>query len=117
MSNAEKPMAADRDVLPVYSPFDGRLVGEVEWVGPGAIETLLAHARAGAEQGRAMPRHRRADILAATADRVAAREESFASLIVAEAGKPIVQARKEVRRCASTLRLSAEEPKGMSARS
>src|SRR3546814_12196904 len=60
------------------SPFDGRHVGEVEWVGPGAIETLLAHARAGAALGRAMPRHRRADILAAAADSVDARAESFA---------------------------------------
>lgn len=109
MTIAERSMATEPTVLQVRSPFDGRLVGEVDWVGAGAIEVILARARSGADQARALPRHRRADILAAAADTVAAWEESFASLIVAEAGKPIVQARKEARRCANTLRLSAEE--------
>jgi acyl-CoA reductase-like NAD-dependent aldehyde dehydrogenase len=56
-----------------------------------------------------MPRHRRARILEEAARLVEADAAAFAELIVAEAGKTLRQAQKEVKRCVNTLKLSAEE--------
>ncbi|MER9248765.1 aldehyde dehydrogenase family protein [Mesorhizobium sp. M0590] len=100
-----------RDRLVVLSPFDGVRVGEVEVAHAGEIGELLARARQGACTARGLPRHRRAAILEGAARLVEDRIEAFAQLIVSEAGKTIVQARKEVRRCINTLKLSADEAK------
>ncbi|TFV35643.1 aldehyde dehydrogenase family protein [Bradyrhizobium niftali] len=58
-----------------------------------------------------MSRHRRSSILETAARIVEGRRDDFAKTIVLEAGKTIVQARKEVLRCVNTLKLSAEEAK------
>ncbi|KIH82492.1 Aldehyde dehydrogenase [Pseudomonas batumici] len=60
---------------------------------------------------RGLPRHERARILEKTAALVESDKDAFASLIVAESGKTLKQARKEVLRCVNTLKLSAEEAK------
>jgi len=95
----------------VRNPFDGSVVGEVPIFTASDIDEILVHARRGAVLGRALARHRRATILEGAARNIASDVEKFASLIVAESGKTIVQARKEVRRCVNTLKLSAEEAK------
>lgn len=95
--------------IEVFSPFDGRVVGRVPCLGAEAVPALLASARAGVAASAALPRHRRAAILEDAARRVQADAEAFASLIVAEAGKTLRQAEKEVKRCVNTLKLSAEE--------
>jgi len=95
--------------IDVLSPFDGRLVGRVPCLGAADVPALLAAARKGVIDSAAMPRHRRARILEEAARRVEADAEAFARLIVAEAGKTLRQAEKEVKRCVNTLKLSAEE--------
>lgn len=95
--------------IEVFSPFDGRVVGRVPCLGAEAVPALLASARAGVAASAALPRHRRAAILEDAARRVQVDAEAFASLIVAEAGKTLRQAEKEVKRCVNTLKLSAEE--------
>ncbi|WP_136617651.1 MULTISPECIES: aldehyde dehydrogenase family protein [Mesorhizobium] len=97
--------------LPVYSPYDGSLVGTVNATDASEIDKLLASARRGAELSRNLPRHQRASILEGAAQIIQSRRDSFAETIVREAGKTIVQARKEVLRCVNTLKLSAEEAK------
>jgi acyl-CoA reductase-like NAD-dependent aldehyde dehydrogenase len=108
---AAKFAATSSDLMPVFSPFDGVLVGTVDARGASQAGELLARARRGAGLSRALPRHARSSILEGAAQIVAARSESFARTIVLEAGKTIVQARKEVQRCVNTLKLSAEEAK------
>lgn len=95
--------------IDVFSPFDGRVVGRVPCLGADAVPALLTSAREGVRESAALPRHRRAAILEEAARRVQADAEAFASLIVAEAGKTLRQAEKEVKRCVNTLKLSAEE--------
>lgn len=102
---------ADSGTISVLSPFDGALVGTVGGAGADEAGALLARARRGAARSRALPRHARSSILESAARIVASRGEVFARTIVMEAGKTIVQARKEVRRCVNTLKLSAEEAK------
>lgn len=74
-------------------------------------ETLdaIAHAAAETRIAAALPRHARAAILETAATLLHDRREQAARLIVAEAGKTIRQARKEVSRAVNTLRLSAGE--------
>lgn len=95
--------------IEVFNPFNGRLVGRVPCQGAADVPALVQRARAGVVESAAMPRHRRARILEDAARRVEAEAEAFASLIVAEAGKTLRQAEKEVKRCVNTLKLSAEE--------
>lgn len=95
----------------VVNPFDGTVVGSVPWTDGLSVPMLLAKATAAAAIARRLPRHERAAILERAASRIHEESEDFARLIVAEAGKTIRQARKEVARCCNTLKLSAEEAK------
>ena len=110
MTLAQRSVAGS-SMISVFSPFDGALAGTVIETGADEAGDLLARARRGAARSRALPRHARASILESAAQIVAARHDVFAGTIVMEAGKTIVQARKEVRRCINTLKLSAEEAK------
>ncbi len=99
------------DTMSVFSPFDGSLIGSVNVSSAHEIDALIERARRGAAISRALPRHVRSSILEAAAQIVESRRDTFAKTIVLEAGKTIVQARKEVMRCVNTLKLSAEEAK------
>ncbi|KWV55288.1 aldehyde dehydrogenase [Rhizobium altiplani] len=95
--------------ITVHSPYDGSILGTIEATDIGEIDKLLARARRGAETSSKLPRHKRASILEGAAQIIESRREAFAETIVREAGKTIVQARKEVLRCVNTLKLSAHE--------
>lgn len=95
--------------IDVFSPYDGRLIGSVPCLDASAIPAILERARQGVRQAAAMPRHQRARVLEEAARRVQEQAQAFAKLIVAEAGKTLRQAEKEVKRCVNTLKLSAEE--------
>jgi len=95
--------------IAVTNPFDGSEVGAVADMPPQAAQALLRTAGDGARACRALPRHERARILDACASLVEQDKAAFAELIVAEVGKTIRQAAREVLRCGNTLRLSADE--------
>ncbi|ARO32659.1 aldehyde dehydrogenase protein (plasmid) [Rhizobium sp. NXC14] len=97
--------------ITVYSPYDGSVLGTIEATDASEIGELLARARRGAELSAKLPRHERARVLEGAARIIESRRDAFAETIVREAGKTIVQARKEVLRCVNTLKLSAEEAK------
>ncbi|AGS25340.1 aldehyde dehydrogenase family protein [Rhizobium etli] len=97
--------------ITVHSPYDGSVLGTIDATDASEINELLARARRGAELSAQLPRHERARILEGAARIIESRRGAFAETIVCEAGKTIVQARKEVLRCVNTLKLSAEEAK------
>ncbi|WP_250475178.1 aldehyde dehydrogenase family protein [Caballeronia sp. GAFFF1] len=97
------------DFISVTSPFDGAEVGTVVNLPPEAAPILVQTAKEGAEMSRGLPRHERARILEACAGLVEGDRDAFATLIVAESGKTLRQAQKEVLRCVNTLKLSADE--------
>ncbi|WP_103173882.1 aldehyde dehydrogenase family protein [Paracoccus sp. SY] len=107
MVNSISPFATTD--ITVRNPFSGLPVGAVAQNSAADAGMLLDRARRGAILARDLPRHRRAEILENAADRIRADLEVHARRITAEAGKTIRQARKEVRRCVNTLKLSAEE--------
>ncbi|MBB4277627.1 aldehyde dehydrogenase family protein [Rhizobium mongolense] len=111
MTAAKLSVAKGSDTIAVYSPYDGSLIGSVHATDAHEIGQLIARARRGAAVSRELPRHQRSSILERAAQIIDSRREAFAKTIVFEAGKTIVQSRKEVLRCVNTLKLSGEEAK------
>ena len=103
-----------QQMIDVINPFTQGVVSSIPTATLTDVEAALISAKHGFEISRKLARYQRANILAATAVIVRQELEAFALLIVSEAGKTIVQARKEVSRCINTLELSAEEAKRLS---
>lgn len=96
-------------VLEVKSPYDGKAVGKVHLAGPGLIEEALASATEAFGTLRRLSAWRRSEIILKTAEGITKREEELARTITLESGKPIRDARGEVKRAAMTFHLAAEE--------
>lgn len=109
LSSLALAKTVENTAIEVRNPFDGSHVGSVPCLTVADVPALLATAREGVRRCAALPRHRRAAILEEAARRVEQDAAAFAALIVAEAGKTLRQAQKEVKRCINTLKLSAEE--------
>ena len=109
MNTPRLPVDFSTSYISVTNPFNGAEVGTVADIPPLGAPAILQQAQDGARISRTLSRHERAHILENCARLVERDNESFASLIVAEAGKTIKQARKEVMRCVNTLQLSADE--------
>jgi acyl-CoA reductase-like NAD-dependent aldehyde dehydrogenase len=97
------------DSASVRNPYSGEIIASVPTVRADAIGTILQQARCGCRTAAALSRASRAAILEHASHLVEQRADSFARLIVSEAGKTITQARKEVARAVNTLSLSAAE--------
>jgi acyl-CoA reductase-like NAD-dependent aldehyde dehydrogenase len=104
----------DQKMIHVLNPFTQEIVGSLAVAKSSDVDAALLSAHRALDICRALPRHQRASILLATANIVREQQQDFATLIVQEAGKTIVQARTEVSRCINTLELSAEEAKRLS---
>ncbi len=103
-------VGSGRETREIRSPYDGALLAVV----PEATRKDVDRAAAAAERAfREAPLtpFERYEILSGTAALVRERAEELARLIVAEAGKPIRDARGEVARAVQTLTLCAEEAK------
>lgn len=109
MSELITTLPTDSTMIPVRDPFSDEVIGSVCSVGPEAADEILARAERGRQTARDMSRHARAAVLDRAANIIEGQQESFARLIVSEAGKTITQARKETMRAVNTLRLSAAE--------
>lgn len=95
--------------VPVLDPQSGARVEDVPLADAADGERAVLAARTGAAQLRSLPTHERIRILRDAADRIDADAEAFTELLVREGTKTVADARREVRRCAELLRLSAEE--------
>jgi acyl-CoA reductase-like NAD-dependent aldehyde dehydrogenase len=109
MNNRVLEIDSSAGFMTVFNPFDGTEVGMVACMPPESVPTLIQTAKDGAQVCRNLSRYERARLLETCASLVERDRDSFAELIVAEAGKTIRQAKKEVLRCVNTLKLSAEE--------
>ena len=97
------------NVISVTNPFDGVEVGTVENMPPERAQMLIQAAKEGSRVCRSLSRYERARVLDTCASLVERDKAAFADLVVAEAGKTVKQAQKEVLRCVNTLKLSADE--------
>ncbi len=95
--------------ISVSNPFDGVEVGAVANIPPEDAQMIIQTAKEGARVCRSLSRYERARVLETCALLVERDKDTFTDLIVAEAGKTVKQAKKEVSRCVNTLKLSADE--------
>jgi acyl-CoA reductase-like NAD-dependent aldehyde dehydrogenase len=104
------PAPDGRALRKVRNPFDGQLIATVCDATPDDVSAAVG-AAVSAMRDRPLSPFARYEILARTSDLIADRRDEFAALIVAEAGKPLRDARGEVSRAIHTIRLCAEEAK------
>ena len=100
--------------LAVRSPYDRRLVAEVDWATAAQVEAAVASAWESRAAVAATPAHLRAAALDHVSARLTERADEVAGLITAESGKPLVWSRTEVARAVSTFRWGAEEARRFS---
>ena len=100
---------ADGMIARVTHPGDGSLVGTHAVPSQEQIETAIAAAWAVRGIAQATTAAQRAAALVHVSTQLLARLEEAAQLITAENGKPLMWARAEVNRAASTFRWAAEE--------
>ncbi len=100
--------ACDRR-LEVRSPFDDSIVGVTYLAGPGELAEAVEKAHSAFGELRALPSYRKAEIIGRVVAGLGKREEELARTMALEAGKPIVDARGEVRRAMNTFRIASEE--------
>lgn len=96
---------------PVLNPFTGEQIAQVYQAGQAEADAAVQATAAAAPVMRELPAHARATFLHHIALSLQARQEDVAKTIVAEAGKPIVDARREVGRAIQTFTIAAEEAK------
>ncbi|MGN6101065.1 MAG: aldehyde dehydrogenase family protein [Devosia sp.] len=102
-----QPTASD-SLFRSVNPATGEAFGSYPLHDEAAIERSLDRAAAAWRAVRDLGVAGRAKLLLALADRLEARVDELARLMTAEMGKPIAEARGEVRKCALSCRTTAE---------
>ncbi len=95
--------------LPVINPYDEALVGATFLGGEAQFEQAAQAAVAAAAAVGALPAFERAAILRQVGARLGADRARYASILAAEAGKPVRDAAFEVDRAALTFSVAADE--------
>ncbi|MDZ7361520.1 MAG: aldehyde dehydrogenase family protein [candidate division KSB1 bacterium] len=93
----------------VKNKYDGQVVGTVVAARKEDVAAAVAAAEKAAPVMAEMPAHRRAEILARSANLIRERKEEIAKTIAAEAGKALKFSRIEADRAVSTFAIAAEE--------
>ena len=101
--------ATSGQVADVVNPYDGSVVGRHAVPTAEQVEQAVAAAWAARHETAAQPAAVRAEALMHVSTSVTRRAEEIARLITAENGKPLMWARAETHRVASTFRWAAEE--------
>lgn len=97
------------DQRPILSPFDGSVVANVHVSSIEDVDAAVAVAKSSAREWWRAPAYERARVLHRIADGVEERIDDLANQMTAETGRVPAEARGEVTRSISTLRISAEE--------
>ncbi|MFN0205333.1 MAG: aldehyde dehydrogenase family protein [Planctomycetota bacterium] len=103
-----RPVASGK-TRDITNPYNSALVGAVDDATQEIVLLAIAAAEEGARRMLTLTAHQRGDFLDGAAALLGRRAAEAASIICSESGKPIRDARAEVARCMTTLKLSAEE--------
>jgi RHH-type proline utilization regulon transcriptional repressor/proline dehydrogenase/delta 1-pyrroline-5-carboxylate dehydrogenase len=110
---AAKPLGAGVSgsgvIVPVISPNDGSIVGEVTWATATDVDAAFNHAAAAWIDWEGRPITERSDALRRAADLLEARMPHFMALLAAEAGKTLGDGVAEVREAVDFLRYYATQ--------
>ena len=102
---------ASGEPMVLRAPWDGAELARIPTTTMDDIDDVLARARAAAQGYRWFPAWKRSAILERASHLIDDNAEQLAHIIAAEGGKPLKDARIEVKRGASTFRWSSEEAK------
>ncbi|MCP3678050.1 MAG: aldehyde dehydrogenase family protein [Deltaproteobacteria bacterium] len=97
--------------IEAINPYNGEIAGTTFGADDGDIDDAVCASVRAFEETRALPAYRRAEILEGVVNGIGERAEEIAHTITAESGKPIADARGEVKRAACTFQLALEEAK------
>jgi glyceraldehyde-3-phosphate dehydrogenase (NADP+) len=97
------------NTIDVWNPENNELIAQVPAATEKDAQQAIAAGIEGAKISAGLAVHERINILTEAANWVEKRQQTFAETIASEGSKTIREARKEVRRCIETLRISAEE--------
>ena len=97
------------DVLEVRFPYDGSLVDSVSMASAADMDDAMAAAIKGFELTRALPSHRRSEILTNMVDLLRERFDEVVDAMILEGGKNRKTAVGETARALETLKVSSEE--------
>ena len=100
-----------KTAVPVRNPFTGEQLATVSYASSSDAEAAIQSTVVAAAVMGALPSHARYQLLQGIAGGIHDRREEFASLMTAEAGKPIADAKREVSRAVQTFTIAAEEAK------
>ncbi len=95
----------------IFSPYDGRVAGEVCWADGELVRQAIEAAARGFESTRKLSSYERVRVLREVAEGIARRREDLARSIAIQSGKPIRDARAEVDRAMMTFQIASEEAK------
>ncbi|MDE2498952.1 MAG: NAD-dependent succinate-semialdehyde dehydrogenase [Alphaproteobacteria bacterium] len=95
--------------FPVSDPATGKVIAEVPLMGAAETRRAIAAANEAFAPWAAMPAQQRGDILMRWYELMLRNEEDLGRLMTAEQGKPLPEARGEIRYAASFVRFFAEE--------
>lgn len=108
MNHVHHASLSARTSFDVINPFSGQLVGQLALSSTAEVNAAVARATiAQRDFRRSTPAVRRA-LLNALAEQIALDQDNLALIISSEMGKTIREARNEVRRAQSTLKLSGD---------
>lgn len=102
------------ETLKINNKYNQGLLAEVSMIDAAQLDQAIISCEKGHEQIKKWSGGKRAKHLEYLYDLLEQKKEAFASLISAEAGKPIEYAKSEVARCLTTIKLSAEEARRIS---
>lgn len=97
--------------LKVMNPYDSTLVAKTCLAGVTELNMAVDAASSAFEVTRKLPSYKRAEIIQKVVNLINERAEELARIITLEAGKPISDSRREVKRTANTFQIALEEAK------
>lgn len=95
--------------LPVINPYTGSAFAQTFLADRAQVEKALASATAAFKKSKKLTPAQRSEICASIARKLEEKKEDFARSIVAEAGKPISDARRETQRAVFVFKEAAQE--------
>ncbi|MCS7091445.1 MAG: NAD-dependent succinate-semialdehyde dehydrogenase [Verrucomicrobiota bacterium] len=96
-----------------FDPFTGQLLREVPVNTPSEVQSRLSLAAAASSRWRRTPVTDRCGALRALADRLRDRRDELANLMAEEMGKPILQGRAEIEKCAWVCEFYADQAEAL----
>jgi succinate-semialdehyde dehydrogenase/glutarate-semialdehyde dehydrogenase len=107
--NGKWIVADNKRSYPVERPATGKIIGSIAWSGAGEIQRAIDAAHAAFSSWSMTSAAERAELLQKMAQLIRENQEELASLLTLEQGKPLAEARAEIKLGAGYLQWFAEE--------